>query len=43
MIYGKRIEVEFIHYLRENKKFDNIEALQGQLEQDCRRTEELLQ
>jgi len=43
MIYGKRIEVEFMYYLRENHKFSSIEALKGQLEQDCLRTEELLQ
>jgi riboflavin kinase/FMN adenylyltransferase len=43
MIYGAHIEVEFKYYLRDNKKFDNVEALKRQLKLDCLMTAELLQ
>lgn len=33
-IYGKRIKVEFIHKLRDEKKFDSLELLRQQIEED---------
>lgn len=33
-IYNKTIQVKFNHFLREEQKFDNLEALKTQLEQD---------
>jgi len=36
-IYGKDIEVCFIHKLRGEKKFENIEALKHQVESDIRK------
>jgi len=41
-IYRQRIEVEFMHYLRDNRKFENPEALRMQLEKDRQQTDELL-
>ncbi|MDR2041632.1 MAG: riboflavin biosynthesis protein RibF [Tannerella sp.] len=41
-IYQQSIEVEFIRYLRPNRKFDSLDALQTQLAEDCRITDELL-
>jgi riboflavin kinase / FMN adenylyltransferase len=34
-LYGALIAVEFIAYLRPEKKFDTVEALQAQIAQDC--------
>ena len=34
-LYGALIAVEFIAYLRPEKKFDTIESLQAQIAQDC--------
>lgn len=34
-IYGERVVVEFIEMLRPEMKFDNIEHLSAQIEQDC--------
>ena len=42
MIYKQSIEVEFIQYLRENRKFDHPEALQAQLRKDQLQVEALL-
>lgn len=33
-LYGRRLEVRFVHWLREIRRFDNTEALMRQLEQD---------
>jgi len=33
-IYGQRLRIDFIDYLRADSKFDNLEALQTQLKQD---------
>jgi riboflavin kinase/FMN adenylyltransferase len=35
-LYGKELEVEFLHYLREEQKFPSKEALVNQLERDQR-------
>lgn len=41
-IYQEQIEVEFIEYLRENKKFDTVEALIAQLMNDEEIVEKIL-
>ncbi|MDR1455014.1 MAG: riboflavin biosynthesis protein RibF [Tannerella sp.] len=41
-IYRRSMEVEFIHHLRPNRKFDGLDALRTQLAEDCRITDELL-
>lgn len=35
-LYGRTLKVEFIRYLREVKKFDSVDALKTQLEEDIR-------
>lgn len=39
-LYGKRLQVEFVRYLRDVKKFDGAEALKKQLQTDIRRVRE---
>lgn len=39
-LYGKKIKVEFIRFLRDVHKFDCAEALRAQLEEDIRRVRE---
>jgi riboflavin kinase/FMN adenylyltransferase len=41
-IYQQSIEVEFIRYLRENRKFDSLDALKIQLAEDFRTTDQVL-
>jgi riboflavin kinase/FMN adenylyltransferase len=41
-IYQHYIEVEFMQFMRENRKFDNLEALRVQLWKDHQQVEELL-
>lgn len=41
-LYDRTIEVELIDYLRPEAKFDTLEALTAQIEQDCARAKELL-
>ncbi len=36
-LYGKTLKVEFIRYLRDVQKFDGVDALKTQLEEDLRR------
>ena len=36
-LYGKRLTVRFVRFLRENQKFESIDALKGQLEKDIGR------
>lgn len=33
-IYGKELKVEFLHWLRHEQKFENLEALKNQLKED---------
>jgi riboflavin kinase/FMN adenylyltransferase len=33
-IYGKEVEVEFLHRIRAEKKFDNVDQLYGQINDD---------
>ncbi|MBN9287752.1 MAG: bifunctional riboflavin kinase/FAD synthetase [Gammaproteobacteria bacterium] len=41
-LYGKRIAVEFLHKLRDEKRFENIEALKQQIAQDILQAKEWL-
>lgn len=41
-LYGQEIEVELRHFLRPEAKFDSMDALVAQMDQDCRRARELL-
>jgi riboflavin kinase / FMN adenylyltransferase len=41
-LYGQVIEVELIDYLRPEAKFDSLDALQAQMDQDCERARALL-
>ena len=34
-LYGREIEVEFIAFLRGDRRFDDIEALKAQIARDC--------
>lgn len=42
-LYGQEIEVALHHYLRPEAKFDSLEALTVQMEQDCRQARTLLE
>ena len=42
-IYGRRLTVEFINKLREEKKFDNIDLLKEQILQDISQAKEILE
>lgn len=41
-LYGRRIEVEFVEFLRGDRKFDSLEALKAQMDIDCARASEVL-
>jgi riboflavin kinase/FMN adenylyltransferase len=41
-IYGQKLNVEFLHYLRSEQKFDGIEALKKQIDLDCKTARELV-
>jgi riboflavin kinase/FMN adenylyltransferase len=41
-LYGRDIEVEFVEFLRDEKKFDGLEDLKIQIAKDCRRARTLL-
>lgn len=41
-LYGQEIEVELRHFLRPEAKFDSMDGLVAQMDQDCRRAKELL-
>jgi riboflavin kinase/FMN adenylyltransferase len=41
-LYGQCIEVELIHYLRPEAKFDQLDALMRQMDADCVKARELL-
>ncbi len=42
-IYGKHMEVQFIGYIRSEKKFEGIEALKKQISEDCERAKKILE
>lgn len=41
-LYGQRIEVELLHHLRDEQRFDGLEALKTQMDADCREARRLL-
>ena len=41
-LYGREIAVEFIDFIRADRKFDSSEALIAQMETDCARAAEIL-
>ncbi|WNO54241.1 bifunctional riboflavin kinase/FAD synthetase [Stakelama saccharophila] len=41
-LYGQTIEVELIEYLREEEKFDDLEALKARMADDCERAQKVL-
>ena len=41
-IYGRKLTLHFTHRLRDEKKFESLEALKNQLTQDCERVKSLL-
>jgi riboflavin kinase/FMN adenylyltransferase len=42
-LYGKTLSVEFLHRLRDEHRFVNVEELRRQLETDAREVREYLQ
>src|SRR6266699_459950 len=40
-VYGKDLELRFVHYLRPEKKFENVDALVRQIERDVQQAREL--
>jgi riboflavin kinase/FMN adenylyltransferase len=41
-LYGQEIEVEFIDFLRPDRRFDSAQALQAQMDKDCAQARESL-
>lgn len=41
-IYGERIIVEFVEFIREERKFDGLKPLRSQIERDCREARRIL-
>lgn len=41
-LYGRTIEVEFVEFLRGDRKFDGPDALKAQMDVDCARAREIL-
>ena len=41
-LYGQRLEVELVEYLRPEAKFDGLDALTAQMERDCARARAVL-
>jgi riboflavin kinase/FMN adenylyltransferase len=41
-LYGREIEVEFVDYIRGDRRFDTIEALKAQMDKDCARARAIL-
>ncbi len=41
-LYGKHLRVRLVEYLREEKKFDGLDALKTQIIQDCKIAKEIL-
>src|SRR5688572_27936017 len=40
-LYGKRVHLGFVQRLRDERRFDDVDALRAQIEADCRRAERL--
>jgi riboflavin kinase/FMN adenylyltransferase len=41
-LYGKRLDLEFLAYLRDEQRFSTIQSLVTQIEQDVRQAREIL-
>ena len=41
-IYGEHLSIAFVEYLRPEAKFDGLEALVAQMDQDCARARAIL-
>ncbi|MEO1251609.1 MAG: bifunctional riboflavin kinase/FAD synthetase [Pseudomonadota bacterium] len=41
-LYGREIEVQFVGFIRDEQKFDGIEALQAQIAADCESAKQML-
>ncbi|GJL91423.1 bifunctional riboflavin kinase/FAD synthetase [Hyphococcus sp.] len=41
-LYRREIEIEFVAFLRDEQKFDGLDALKAQISKDCERAEALL-
>ncbi len=41
-LYGKRIRVEFVDFIRNEQKFDSLDALKQQIERDCEQAKQRL-
>ena len=40
-LYGRRVQLAFVQRLRDERRFDDVDALKAQIEADCRRAERL--
>jgi riboflavin kinase/FMN adenylyltransferase len=40
-LYGERVQLGFVQRLRDERRFDDVDALRAQIEADCRRAERL--
>ena len=41
-LYGREIDVEFVDFIRPDRKFDSSEALISQMQADCERIRDIL-
>jgi riboflavin kinase / FMN adenylyltransferase len=41
-LYGKRLRVQLTGFIRDEQRFDDVEALKRQMAQDCKRAKEML-
>ena len=41
-LYGRRIEVSFVAFIRPDRRFDGMEALMVQMDEDCRKAQQIL-
>ena len=42
-LYGRELMVEFVEFVRGDQKFDSVDDLKGQMDDDCREIERILQ
>lgn len=42
-LYGARLDVAFVDFIRDERKFDGLDALKGQIEADCRSARRILE
>jgi riboflavin kinase/FMN adenylyltransferase len=41
-LYGREIEVEFIDFVRDDRRFNDVDALKAQMDKDCALAREIL-